>query len=139
MAKNKIGLQFSGWDEVLANLDRLGGDIKKTTEEALIESQKIVANNAHAAMQRHKRPGGGRTEASIVENGVVNWEGNTAQINVGFNLEAGGMPSIYLMYGTPRMEKDPAVYNAVYGSRVKKDISQKQADTFYKAVAERMG
>ena len=137
MAKNKLGLQFSGWDEVIANLDSLGGDIKKTTENALLESQKIVARNAQTAMKKHRRTG--KTENSISDDGTVTWIGSTAQIGVGFDLKSGGMPSIFLMYGTPRKAKDQAVYNAVYGSGTKKEISEKQSEIFYKEISERMG
>lgn len=137
MAKNKIGLQFEGWQEVIANLDKLQGDVEKATEQALFESQKIVAQNVHAAMKSHHKTGS--TEESTEETGKVEWEGKTAAIEVGFNLAHGGMPSIFLMYGTPRMPKDIAVYNAVYGSKTKKEVSEKQFEIFLRAVAERMG
>ena len=40
--KNRIGLQFSGFEEMAARLDELQGDLQRTTEEALIKSKEAV-------------------------------------------------------------------------------------------------
>lgn len=133
MGKNKIGLQFAGFEEVISNFEKLGGDVKAATNEALIESQKYIAEQAHTAMVPHKKTGD--TEGSIVEDGKVTWSGMTAEINVGFDLTKGGMPSIFLMYGTPRMSKDTNVYNAVYGNKTKKAVAKLQEQKF----KERLG
>ena len=37
MARNRIGLQFEGFKELMGQLDRLGGDLKAPVEEALVE------------------------------------------------------------------------------------------------------
>lgn len=144
MAKNKIGLQFSGFEETIAKLKELEGDVKKATEEALIESQSIVAKNAQAAMSKHHRTGG--TEESIVVDKKVEWEGFTASIGVGFDITNGGLASVFLMYGTPRhapghpgTDADTAVYDAVYGTKTKKAVATVQEEIFLKAIAERMG
>lgn len=137
MAKNKIGLQFSGFEETIARLKELEGDAKKVTEKALIESQAIVAENASKAMGKHHRTG--RTEESIVVDKKVEWEGFTASIGVGFDISNGGLASIFLMYGTPRMPKDTSVYNAVYGKSTQKMVGEAQANIFHAAIAERMG
>lgn len=137
MAKNKLGLQFSGFEEMIANLEKAKGDIKGTTEKALIESQKIIAEESHTSMGRHHDSG--ETEGSIIEDGKVEWQGLTASIGVGFDIGNGGFPSIFLMYGTPRMNKDTKVYNAVYGKKVRDAISKVQKDIFDKAIFERIG
>lgn len=137
MARNRIGLQFEGFKELMGQLDRLGGDLKAPVEEALVESQKYIAGQAHAAMAKHHRTGD--TEGAIVEDGVVTWEGSTAGIGIGFDLANGGMPSVFLMYGTPTMAKDTALYNAVYGSRTRKEIAALQETKILDAIKKRMG
>ena len=137
MAKNKMTLEFEGFNELLADLKRLEGDAKAVAEEALGETQKIVARRSQEAMKKHHRTG--RTEGSIIENSAPEWEGFTAVAGVGFKIRDGGLPSIFLMYGTPRAPKDTAVYNAVYGSSTRKEIENAQREVFLKAVAERMG
>lgn len=137
MAKNKMTIEFEGFDELLSEFKRLEGDAKAVAEEALLETQKIVAKRAANAMKKHHRSG--RTEASIIEHSAPEWEGSTASVGVGFKIRNGGLPSIFLMYGTPRAPKDPAVYNAVYGSSTRKEIEKAQREIFLRAVAERIG
>lgn len=42
--RNKVGLQFEGWQEMLANLDKLGGSdaMKKGVEAGLTASKEAV-------------------------------------------------------------------------------------------------
>ena len=137
MAKNKMTIEFEGFDELLSELKKLEGDAKAVAEEALLETQRIVAERANDAMKKHHRTG--RTQGSIITNSAPEWEGYTAVAGVGFKIRDGGLPSIFLMYGTPRAPKDTAVYNAVYGSSTRKAIEEAQREVFLKAVAERMG
>lgn len=137
MPKNKIGLKFDGMEELIEEFERLDGDLKKATENALKASKQIVTPNVQSAIARHKRTGA--TEKSLDKNMQVEWEGATASIDIGFHIRQGGLPSIFLMYGTPRMKKDTQLYNAVYGSKLKKQIAETQKEVFHKMIARRMG
>lgn len=137
MAKNKISLQFKGFEEYAERLDKLGGDLKATTEKALQNSHDFITPKVRAAMNKHHRTG--ETEDSIASNAKVVWEGSVASVDVGFNLTEGGMPSIFLMYGTPRMKKDQALYDSIYGNRTKKAIKELQEKTFARAIKKVMG
>lgn len=137
MAKNKMTIEFEGFDELLSELKKLEGDAKAVAEKALNETQKIIAKHAHEAMKPHHRTG--KTEGSIIETSAPEWSGFTATAGVGFKIREGGLASIFLMYGTPRHPKDTKVYNAVYGSSVKKEVEAKQKEVFLNAIAERMG
>lgn len=137
MAKNKMTIEFEGFDELLSELKKLEGDAKAVAEEALLETQKIIAKHAHAAMTPHHRTG--TTEGSIIEKSPPEWSGFTAAAGVGFKIRDGGLPSIFLMYGTPRAPKDTKVYNAVYGSSVRKEVEAVQKEVFLRAIAERIG
>lgn len=143
MAKNKIGLQFEGFKEMAADFDKKGGDLKKITEKALQNSHDYVVPGIHKAMQKHKRKNGGDTEKSIVDNAKVEWEGNTASIEIGFDLNNGGLPSVFLMYGTPKhaknhlgIDKDKALYDSIYGRKTKKAVNELQKKTFDRALAK---
>lgn len=141
--KNRIGLQFSGFAEMAARLDELQGDLQRTTEEALIKSKEVVTAKLLEATNKANYPAQGkystgRTRQSIDTTKNVTWQGTTAEINVGFDLERSGLTSIYLMYGTPRMAKVQAIYDAVYGSRVKAEIKRIQKETFDAAIKEKM-
>ena len=141
--KNRIGLQFSGFAEMAARLDELQGDLQRTTEEALIKSKEVVTAKLLEATNKASYPAQGkystgRTRQSIDTTQNVKWQGTTAEIDVGFDLKKSGLTSIYLMYGTPRMAKVQAIYDAVYGSRVKAEIKRVQKETFDAAIKEKM-
>lgn len=137
MPKNKIGLEFKGWDEVIANFEHAGGDIKQATEAALKASKQVITPGARAAIARHRRTG--RTEASLDTNMNVEWDGFTASIDVGFHIRQGGLPSIFLMYGTPRVAPDKTLYNSIYGPRIKKQVAKIQEDAVNKVISRTIG
>ena len=134
--KNKIGLQFDGFEEMIAKLDELQGDLKKTTEKALQASHDHITPKLHADMKKHRQTGD--TEKSIADNAHVTWEGTTASVDVGFSIRSGGLPSIFLMYGTPRMKPDKKLYNDIYGSKTKKEIAEIQREIFASEIKKKM-
>lgn len=137
MAKSKFGIQFDGFMELAEKFDKLGGDLKNITEECLKAAHEEVASKLPADMVKHNRTGA--TSGSIIEEAVVKWDGQTAGIDVGFNLKNGGMPSIFLMYGTPRMKKDTKLYNDIYGANTQKRIAEKQEKIMQNGIRERLG
>lgn len=136
MAKVKVGLELKGFEELIEKLEGLNGDVKEAVEGSLRVATSTVASNLNAAMKSHKRTG--KTAGSIVRRANVKWEGSTAEANVGFQFPQ-GLPSIFLMYGTPRMNKDQKVYDAVYGARTRREIAKKQESIFYGMINKRMG
>ena len=131
MARNKIGLHFEGWENYVAKLDELGGSdyMKKGVEKALIESKKHVTPLIEQAVVN--LPAGGRystgdTKKSIDKDMTVQWEGMTASIKVGFDFKESGLKSIFLMYGTPRMQPVKGLKSAIYGAKTKKEIAELQ-------------
>lgn len=137
MAKNKLTVDFSNFTEYAEKLDELGGDLKATAEEALQASKDYVTENIERDIKSHKRSG--RTEASIKDESKVVWEGMTASVDVGFDIAHGGLASIFLMYGTPKMAKDQKLYDDIYGAATKRKIKQMQEEIFEKAIKEKLG
>ena len=134
--RNRLTLQFSGFAEYAERLDELGGNLKEVTEKALKESHAYVTPKLVAAMAAHRRSGD--TEKSIVWDSPVEWEGSTAGIKVGFDLKNGGMPSILLMYGTPRHAPDADLYNAIYGNKAKREVGKLQKEIFAEEIRKCM-
>lgn len=132
MAKKKFGVEFEGFNELIDRIEKLNGDLKSITERALTESFKLVTPDLHQTMRKHKQTG--RTEGSIVDNSTVEWDNDVASIKVGFNIKKGGLPSIFLMYGTPRIPKDQALYNAIYGKKTQEEIRKLQEEIFYEEI-----
>lgn len=138
MAKNKISIDFPGYELLKKQLDELGGNATmRAIESALKASQQIVAEKVSAAMAPHTMTG--RTKKSIVIDAPVEWTGDQAAVGVGFNIVGGGLPSIFLMYGTklhgqPHIKPDRNLYNAVYGPQTRKEIMQIQEQAFEKVL-----
>lgn len=136
MAKNKLAIEFEGFDEVLSRLKELNGDVKGTAEKALRETHKIVTEKAEEGIAASNLPAGGKystgdTKRSLKRNAAIEWDGDVASVPVGFDIKNGGLASIFLMYGTPMMDKDQALYNAFYGRKTKNEIMKVQEDIFY--------
>lgn len=134
--KNKLSIDFAAFAEQAEILDKVGGNLKGTVDEILEESKALVNKQLHAEMLKHHRTG--RTELSIQDNARVEWEGTSAKISVGFDIANGGLPSIFLMYGTPRMQKDQQLFNAVYGTSTKRKIKELQSRMFDEAIKKAM-
>lgn len=125
----KMKIEFDGFEQVVARINKLEGDVRKTSEKALKASRDYITPNIKKEMSKHKRTG--KTVSSIAESEPVKWEGSKASIYVGFKIKEGGIASIFLMYGTPRMKKDHKLYNAIYGASTLRKIKNIQENIFY--------
>ena len=141
MAKNKIGLQFTGWKELMASVDKVAGEsgLKKATEDALKSSKQYVDSKVNSVMVKGNMPARGKywtgdTKKSLNKDMTVKWQGFTGEIEIGFDLEKSGLVSIYLMYGTPRMSKVDALYDAFYGKKTKAEIKKIQKEAIEKYI-----
>ena len=146
--KNKIGLKFEGLEEMIANLEKVQGDLKATTEKALKASKQRVNEELKkvtipANYPAHGKYSTGKTAQSIDTDMSVTWEGTTASIKVGYDMQISGMTSIFLMYGTPRhkppMKAVRKMYNAIYGAKMRKEVAEIQREVFAKVIKRRMG
>ena len=143
VARNKIGLQFDGWEDYIAKLDDLGNTdlVKKGVKEALVESKKHVNPLIEKAMNKLPAKGKystGQTKDSIDKDMTVEWDGLTGSINIGFDFEKSGMTSIFLIYGTPRMKPVTGLKSAIYGNKVKKEVAEIQENTISNLIKKTM-
>lgn len=146
MARNKIGMQINGFDELMAKLDELGGStaMKRAVESGLKASKEYITSQIDTAIQNGNLPAGGKystgdTKSSIDDDMTVNWDGMFASVKVGFNLKKSGMTSIFLMYGTPKMPPVPGLQAAIYGAKTKKEVSKLQTEAVNKVIKRIMG
>ena len=141
MAKNKIGLQFTGWKETLSGIEKVAGEsgLKAATEDALKASKAHVNSKAAAAIAKGNLPAGGKysggeTRKSLDTNFSVEWHGYVGEMKIGFNMKESGLTSIFLMYGTPRHAPVPGLKDAFYGAKTKKEIKKIQAEAIQKFI-----
>lgn len=139
MARNRIGLQFDGWEETMAKLDKLGGTtaMKRGVEAGLIASKQYVNPLIEKSMNKLPAKGKystGDTKKSIDRDTDIEWEGMSGAIKIGFQFKESGMKSIFLMYGTPRMKPVQGLKASIYGAKTKKEIAQIQAEAVNKVI-----
>ena len=149
--KVTLKLDFPELEVWRKKLDAVDGNYtKRAINNALIESQTIVADKCEAAMIPHNRNvshvGQVKTSDTIIRDRDVRWHGSEVEIDVGFriSLKNGGSPvSIFLMRGTevlgqPHVEPDKKLYDAVYGRAVKREARQAQMEAFEDVIREAM-
>ena len=121
----KFGLQFHGWEEMMANLDELSHfGILEGTKKALTETHKVVTPKLEAEIRKHHLTGD--TEESLVKQPKIVVEGTLVSVDIGFDFDNGGLPSIWLMHGTPRQAPDKALYDALYGRKTAGEVAHVQ-------------
>lgn len=141
--RNRMTIQFDGLDIYRQKLDQLGGSqaVKRAFDDALKDTQSLVAEKVSAAMSRHNDTG--KVKNAIIKSDPPEWSGDIASVNVGFDIVKGGsydgLPSIFLMYGTqlygqPHITPDRNLYNAVYGAAVKRQIKEIQKNAFIRVL-----
>lgn len=131
----KLTIDFDGFDEMIAKLESLGNP-KIAVERALKESHALITKELEKVMESHNRTH--QTEQSIKRPADVKWEGNIAFSEVGFDIANGGIASIFLMYGTPKISPDKKLYNAIYGTAMRKKIREVQEEAFNEEIRKVM-
>lgn len=128
-----FSLQFAGARELVTRLDDLSASgAAKAIGQALRETHRTVTPKLHAEMVKHYRTG--RTEAAIVDDARVTIEGDYISIPIGFDIDNGGLPSIWLMYGTPKQAPDKALYEAIFGRKTAGEIARVQRQVIKQAL-----
>ena len=133
MAKrSKYSFNFEEMEALAAKIEAAGGSLEAAVEKALQETNDFIAPKLAAGIARHDFSG--ETKGSLDRAPAVTWKTPLkAQVNIGFDLTAGGVPSIFLMWGTPRrkaseMPVDKAFRNAAFGPAVKREVAKLQRE-----------
>lgn len=141
MARKKITIEFDGYAILERKLKEIGGNAQKTAESALKASHSLVTKKLNSAISPHKETG--KTEKTFDKTPVVLWIGDIGETKVGFNIADGGLPSIFLMYGTrvhgqPHIEPDRNLYNAIYSTKTRKEVQKIQREVYEKSIERAM-
>ncbi|MCI8363103.1 MAG: hypothetical protein HFJ41_08430 [Clostridia bacterium] len=129
---NKTYVEFEGFDEAIARLNKLGANVKNISEKALKKTHSIITKKADEAIMPHNETH--QTEKSLRREAEIEWVGNVASVKTGFSISEGGIASIFLMYGTPRMKKDQKLYNAFWSKSTQNEIKEAQKEIFYEEI-----
>lgn len=144
MARRKNGFDITALEKYADQLQEAGGmaAVKRAVQGGILATKKQVNAEVTTAMQSGNLPAGGKystgdTMGHLNEEMTVDWEGNMARLKLGFNMEGGGITSIFLMYGTPRHAPASGLREAL--KEHPKKISRKKMQEACVKILERLG
>jgi hypothetical protein len=142
MAKRKNGFDTTMLAKYADELESLGGSaaVKRAVEGGMKATKQKVNSQVSTAMQPGNLPAGGiystgATMAKLNTDFTVEWDGNMARLKLGFDLIGDGLASIFLMYGTPKMQPAAGLREALQENPRK--ISRKEMQAAIKKILER--
>lgn len=144
MTRRKNGFDITALEKYADQLQEAGGmaAVKRAVQGGMLATKKQVNAEVTTAMQSGNLPAGGKystgdTMGHLNEEMTVDWEGNMARLKLGFNMEGGGITSIFLMYGTPRHAPASGLREAL--KEHPKKISRKKMQEACVKILERRG
>ena len=125
--KSKFAFRFDEVLDLAARIEKAGGDIQQAADKALRDTHDYITPQLSTGIARHVATGD--TKESLVQSPKVEWiTPLKAQVNIGFDLGDGGWPSIFLMWGTPKMAPDVKLRKAAFGPAVKREVARLQKE-----------
>jgi len=113
MASKKGGkatIEIYGISDLLKKLEKAGGDLESAITKAVEKSIEIPKQDMMNFMAQHHKTGG--TEESFTVT-PIKWKDGLASVQVGFSVRKGGLPAIFLNYGTPKIQPSFFIQHAV--------------------------
>ena len=111
---------FRRQDDLLHEIERLGGNIESAIIDAVELSGRNATNRFKKVIEDHKISG--ITEEALVLDPKADYEGKKIVLYTGFDLDRGGAPALWLDRGTPtqkplnyvkKIKKEKPVINAI--------------------------
>lgn len=139
--KSKLAFNFEEMAGLAEKLEKAGGSLQAAADRALKATHDYITPNLETGIRRHVQSGD--TKESLDKKGGVVWESELkAHVNIGFNIGDGGLPSIFLMWGTPKHGKHPGISAdsklkaAAFGAKTKREVADIQRQEMEKALQE---
>ena len=133
--KSKFAFRFDEMLDLADRIEKAGGNLQQAADKALRDTHDYITPQLSTGIARHVATGD--TKDSLVQSPKVEWiTPLKAQVNIGFDLGDGGWPSIFLMWGTPKMAPDTALKNAAFGPKIRRQVAEVQRETLEAVIRE---
>lgn len=136
MGKNKLSMSFSGFEDLAAKLDELGGDeaLKRGVEAGLMAAKADADKSIKKAMSKSNLPAHGKYSTgeslkAIYSYSKVEWQGTEASVTVGFDRDISLTPA-FLINGVP------GLYSPVPGLKQALRLNAKRRKMITSAMAK---
>lgn len=135
--RSKFAFNFDEMIDLAAKIEAAGGDLQKAADSALKAAHGYITPQLNRGISRHVQTGD--TKKSLERKARVTWvHPMLARVEIGFDLKDGGLPSIFLMWGTPKMKPDTSLRKAAFGAKVRREVAQIQREVL-ETVLKRLG
>ena len=143
-ARNTFTLDTAPLEGLVQKILDLEGDAREAVESALEQAAETISDDTLDAVAPGNLPAQGRyskgaTEASVLRDQKVRWNGTTAWIPVGFDFTMPGAGG-YLISGTPKMQPVAQLRRMYkqkkYMADIQKDITDVLEDALIRAMEE---
>lgn len=121
MRKKEIVL-FSGFEEMIAKIEKAGATAEKAVTAAVKEDAEWTRQQLLDFIQKHKETGA--TEESLVQINVETYRGKIS-CKVGFSISDGGLAAVFLNYGTPKIAPTFFIDKAFNNKKKHQEIQEK--------------
>lgn len=122
--KRKNIVEMHGFSELLQNIEKAGGNVDAAVQKCVNRSLEIVGRNMQNFMSGHVATGDTKESYDIIPATVKN--GKVSAL-VGYDVDKGGLPAIFLDVGTPKQKPHFFRYYAVENSSA--EIKRIQGET----------
>lgn len=130
-----MAFNFKEMYDLAERLEKLGGNLQEACDTALKATHDYITPPLSSGIARHVETG--ETQSSLEKVPRVVWVSPLkAYVNIGFDLADGGWPSIFLMWGTPKMKPDMSLRKAAFGPKIRREVANIQREALEAAVAK---
>lgn len=112
--KRKTLVEMYGVSDLLKKIEAAGGKVDEAVKKAVDNSLEQVGMKMQLFIMQHRLTG---DTYKSYEQLPAKAEGNKVEATVGYNIEKGGLPAIFLDVGTPKQKPHFFRYYAVENSR----------------------
>lgn len=102
MGRANCTIKMSGYDEILQDIEKIGGNVEEIVTKALLKSGEVATNEFKAVIKEHKETG--LTEETLKTDLETEIKSGKVVLRTGFDINKGGLASILLDKGTPAQE-----------------------------------
>ncbi len=103
-------IEMYGVGDLLKKIEKAGGDVEKAITKAVEKSVELPKRDMLNFMAKHHKTG--HTEESFTVY-PIEWKDGVGTVRLGFSVRKGGLPAIFLNYGTPTIQPSFFIQEAI--------------------------
>lgn len=141
--RRKFYADFDGFENYIARINELNGDLKQIVSDALEQAADDPTADTIEGMKKKNLPAKGKysrgkTAETIIKNPKVTWTGTVGTIGIGFDKTENGAGTL-LITGTPRMKPAKKLAKVYTSKKTNKEFFNAVSEALQNAIEELEG